>query len=196
MCSVNSRMAARAVETMMPIRMAPRTLRTTKAMVRTRPTTNTRVGQPSSFPSTPRPSGTVVPAASGMRRTKPALTRPISAMKRPMPTTIAVFSASGTALKTAVRNPVSTRISMVRPESITRPIMSGHVRPGWEAIVTATKALTPRPVAIAKGCLAQAPMRIVRMPATKAVVAATAAKPREAPLESVPERIKGLRTTM
>ncbi|MDQ0852634.1 hypothetical protein QFZ79_000745 [Arthrobacter sp. V4I6] len=85
---------------------------------------------------------------------------------------------------------------MVTPESITRPIMSGHVRPGLVATVTATKALTPRPVAIAKGCLAQAPIRMVRMPATKAVTAATAGKPRVAPEESGPERMSGFSTTM
>ena len=113
-----------------------------------------------------------------------------------MPTTIAVFSPSGTALKTAVRKPVRTRISMVMPESITRPIMSGQVRPGLVATVTATKALTPRPVAIAKGCLAHAPIRMVRMPATNAVTAATAGKPRVAPVESGPERISGFSTTM
>jgi hypothetical protein len=33
-------------------------------------------------------------------------------------------------------------------------------------------------------------------PATKAVVAATAVKPRDAPLESAPERISGFNTTM
>ena len=45
--------------------------------------------------------------------------------------------------------------------------------------MTATNALTPSPVATANGCLAQAPMRMVRMPATNAVTAATAVKPRD-----------------
>lgn len=165
-------------------------------MVRMSPKTNTSVGQPRSLPSTPRPTGTVVPAASGMRRTKPALTSPIRAMKRPMPTTIAVLSPSGTALNTAVRKPVRTRISMVTPERTTSPIMSGQVSPGLVATVTATKALTPRPVAIANGCLAHAPMRMVRTPAANAVVAATAGKPRVAPEESGPDRISGFSTTM
>ncbi|MCY1380607.1 hypothetical protein D9M69_684440 [compost metagenome] len=99
-------------------------------------------------------------------------------------------------MNTAVRKPVSTRISMVMPERTTSPIMSGQVRPGLVATVTATKALTPRPVAIAKGCLAHAPIRMVRMPATNAVTAATAGKPRVAPAESGPERIRGFSTTM
>ena len=85
---------------------------------------------------------------------------------------------------------------MVTPESTTRPIMSGQVRPGLVATVTATKALTPRPVAMAKGCLAHAPMRMVRMPATKAVTAATAGNPSVAPVESGPDRISGFSTTM
>ncbi|MDT4860190.1 hypothetical protein FQZ97_947360 [compost metagenome] len=196
MCRVNSRMTDRMVEAMMPMRMAPLTLRTSRPMVRMSPKTNTRVGQRRSLPSKPRPTGTVVPAASGIRRTKPALTSPIRAMNRPMPTTMAVLRPSGTALNTAVRKPVSTRISMVMPERTTSPIMSGQVRPGLVATVTATKALTPRPVAIAKGCLAHAPIRMVRMPATNAVTAATAGKPRVAPAESGPERIRGFSTTM
>ena len=40
-------------------------------------------------------TGTVVCAASGIRRTKPASTKPMSAMNRPMPTEIATFSCGG-----------------------------------------------------------------------------------------------------
>ena len=40
-------------------------------------------------------TGTVVFAASGIRRTKPASTKPISAMNRPMPTEIATLSWAG-----------------------------------------------------------------------------------------------------
>lgn len=187
---------ARAVAASTPMRMAPRTRRTTRAMVRMRPKTKTRVGQPMSTPPKPRPTGTVVFATSGTRRTKPALTRPIRAMNRPMPTTIAVLRLSGTALKTAVRKPVRTSTSMVSPASITRPMMSAHVRPGLVATVMATKALTPSPVASANGYLAQAPMTIVRMPATSAVTAATRSKPSSAPEESAPARMSGLSTTM
>ncbi len=191
-----STMTARMVAAITPIRIPPRTFRTTRAIVRIRPKTNTRVGQPSSTPSKPSPTGTVVWATSGMRRTKPAFTSPISAMNRPMPTTIAVFRLSGTALKTAVRNPVRTRMSMVSPASTTTPIMSGQVSSGFVATVIATKALTPRPVASAKGYFAHAPIRMVSTPATRAVTAATRSKPRLAPLASAPARMSGLSTTM
>ena len=84
-----------------------------------------------------------------VRRTKPASTRPMSAMNRPMPTEIATFSWAGTAWKTAVRKPVSTSTRMTRPSSTTRPIASAQVI--WLAIENATKALSPRPVASASG---------------------------------------------
>ena len=79
---------------------------------------------------------------------------------------------------------------------MTSPMMSGQVRPGFVATVMATKALTPRPVARAKGYLAQAPMTIVRTPATSAVTAATRSKPSSPPEESAPARMRGLSTTM
>ena len=97
----------------------------------------------------PSPTGTVVCAASGSRRTNPASTRPIRLMNRPMPTAIADFSAAGTARNTAVRNPVSTSATMIRPSITTRPIASGQVICG--AMVTARRLLMPRPVAIANG---------------------------------------------
>ena len=56
----------------------------------------------------PSSTGTVVrPRGYGAR--SPASTKPMSAMNRPMPTQIAIFSCAGTAWKTAFRNPVSTR---------------------------------------------------------------------------------------
>ena len=156
----------------------------------------TNDGQPSSWPSMPSPTGTVVPAASGMRRTKPALTRPMKAMNMPMPTTIAAFRLAGTALNTAVRKPVRTSTSMVRPETTTRPMASAQVSPGFAATVTAMKALTPRPVAMANGWRAQAPIRMVMMPATRAVAAATREMPSSLPALSAPDRMSGLSTTM
>ena len=88
-------------------------------------------------------------AASGMRRTKPASTNPIRAMKRPMPTEIATLSWVGMAWKTAVRKPVSTRTRMITPSMTTRPIASAQVI--WLATEKATNALSPSPVASASG---------------------------------------------
>ena len=86
-----------------------------------RPTTKTSSGQ---LPSDPAmPSSTGVAMLAGIR-TKPASTRPMNAMNRPMPTLIAVFSSTGTARNTAVRNPVSTRTRMIRPSSTTMPMAS------------------------------------------------------------------------
>jgi len=95
----------------------------------------------------PRPTGTVVFAASGRRRTKPASTSPISAMNAPIPTAIADLRAGGTAVNTAVRKPVTASTTMTRPSITTRPMASGQVIMG--AIVTASRVLMPRPVAIA-----------------------------------------------
>ena len=187
---------ARIVAATMPIRMAPRTLRITRTAVSSSPTTKTSTGQPSSSPPVPRPTGTVVSAASGSRRTNPALTRPISAMNRPMPTTMPDFSASGTASNTARRKPVTTSSSITRPARVTRPISWGQVSPGVVAMVMETNAETPRPAATANGCRAHTPMTMVMMPATSAVTAATAGMPRVFPAESGPDRISGFSTTM
>ena len=91
-----------------------------------------------------------------------------------MPTEIAILSWRGTALKTASRKPVSTRIRMIRPSITTRPMASAQVI--WLAIENVTKALSPSPAARASGKLATTPIRIVITPATSAVAAATAAK--------------------
>ena len=97
----------------------------------------------------PSCTGTVVLAASGMRRTKPESTRPISAMNRPIPTLIAVLSEAGIAWKTALRNPVSTSTRMTRPSSTTSPMASFQDIP--EAMEMATNAFSPSPVARANG---------------------------------------------
>ena len=99
----------------------------------------------------PKPSwtGVVVPAASGIRRTNPASTNPMNATKQPIPAAIAAFSSAGTALNTAVRNPVIARMTMMMPSTTTSPIASGQVTSG--TMVTASRLLMPRPVAMAKG---------------------------------------------
>ncbi len=113
------------------------------------PTTNTNVGHDAIELSMPRPTGTVVPAASAMRRTNPASTNPMNAMNSPIPTAIAAFSSGGTALNTAVRKPVTASSTITSPSITTRPIASGQLISG--AMVTATSVLMPRPVAIANG---------------------------------------------
>ncbi len=186
---------ANTVVTTMPTRIAPRVRRATSTAVSSRPTTKTTVGQPCSWPAGPSCSGTVVPAASGMRRTKPASTSPMSAMNRPMPTLIAVLSCIGIALKTAVRSPTSTSSAMTKPSSTTSPIASSQLI--WEATENVTKALRPRPVAIAKGYFPTTPMRIVITAATSAVTAATRSMPSTCPSASgtVP-MMSGFSTTM
>ena len=154
-----------------PMRIPARTPRATSTPVSSSPTQNTAVGQEAIEPSMPSPTGTVVFAASGRRRTNPASTNPMKAMNAPIPAAIAILSGSGMALNTAVRNPVRPRITMITPLTTTRPIASGQVTCG--AIVTATRVLMPRPVAIANGKLATRPKTIVMTPATSAVTAAT-----------------------
>jgi hypothetical protein len=117
--------------------------------VTSNPTTNTKVGHDAIELSMPSPTGTVVPAASGTRRTKPASTSPMKAMNNPIPTAIAAFSDGGTMLKTAVRKPVAASTTTTSPSTTTRPIASGQLICG--ASVNATNALSPRPVAIANG---------------------------------------------
>ncbi len=109
----------------------------------------TSTGQPASCPVRPSWTGTVLLAASGIRPTNPASTKPISAMNRPMPTEIATFSCVGTARNTAVRNPVRTRTRIRMPSMTTMPIASAQVI--WLAIPNATTALRPSPVASASG---------------------------------------------
>ena len=137
---------AATVAPTMPIRIAPLIFRTINPLINSVPNTKTTVGQPTRFPLTPRPTGTGPPA---VRRTKPASTKPIRAMKRPIPTEIAILICAGTALKTATRKPVNTRTKMIRPSRTTRPIAAAHVI--FDAMPTATKVLRPRPVARASG---------------------------------------------
>ena len=119
-----SRMIARMVAPTIPMRIAPLVFRTIKVTMRMRPKMKTTIGHPTRFPPSPSCTGTgPVP----VRRTKPESTRPIKAMKRPIPTEIAYLSCCGTALKTAVLKPVRTRTVMIKPSRTTRPIASAHV---------------------------------------------------------------------
>ncbi len=132
-----------------------------RKIVRIRPNTDTRIGSPVSVPSV-----TGVPAP---RTTKPAFTKPINAMKKPIPTAIARLSSVGIARITASRRFVWVRTRTIRPSSTTTPIASGKVRPSPATSVKATKALRPRPLATANALLVTRPIRIVITPATSAV---------------------------
>ncbi len=195
-------MMAMIVVATIEIRIAPLTFLTHSVISSPRPSTKTSTGQPCRLPDGPSWTGTVVLAASGIRRTKPASTKPISAMNSPMPTEMAIFSCPGTAWKTASRKPVSTRTRITRPSRTMRPIASAQVI--CEAIENATNAFSPRPVASASGKFATTPIRIVITPATSAVPAAIMARlpggdasPRNFPSASwAKPRISGFSTMM
>ena len=145
--------------------MAARLRSATKITVTNRPNTNVKIGQPASSPNTPK----VISGTPG--RVIPASTKPISAMNKPMPAPIEYFSASGTAWNTAVRNPVRTKSKTITPSITTRPNACGQVMNG--ARPKAKNPLSPRPAAIAIGKRPSTPIKIVMMPATSAVAAAT-----------------------
>ncbi len=73
----------------------------------------------------------------------------MKAMNMPIPAAIAAFNSAGTALNTAVRRPVTANTTMMIPSITTSPMASGQLTCG--AIVTASRVLMPRPVAIANG---------------------------------------------
>ena len=118
-------------------------------------------------PLTPSSTGGV---PAGLR-TKPASNTPTKVMKRPIPIEMPTRSERGTALNTAVRNPVSTKAAISRPSTTIRPIACGQVIFG--AMVNASRAFSPRPAAIPIGNRPITPIKIVITPATRAVAAAT-----------------------
>ena len=187
-----------AVETMIAIRIAPLTFLTISPIINRRPKQNTTIGQPTRVPPSPSVTGT---GPAPVRRTKPASTRPINAIKRPIPTEIAIFSCAGTAPNTAFLKPVRTRMVMMIPSRTTSPIASAHDI--CDAILTATNVFRPRPVASASGKFPTTPIRIVSTPAINAVAAAIAARfgasppPRYFPSASFDRpMINGLSATM
>ncbi len=97
--------------------------------MRITPRQKTSMGQPVRAP-VPSWTGTVVFAASGMRVTNPASTKPMKAMKRPMPTLIACLRACGMACMIASRRPVATSTQISRPSSTMRPIASSQAISG------------------------------------------------------------------
>lgn len=167
MSAMELMMIARIVMLTMLIRIAPLTLRASRPMVSSTPRQKTRTGHPESRPVPPNCTGTVVWAMSGIRVTNPASTKPMKAMKRPMPTLIACFIDWGIACMTASRSPVTTSTQISRPSRTIRPIASSQLISG--AIWKATTALRPRPAASASGRLPPTPMMIVMTAATRAV---------------------------
>ncbi len=98
----------------------------------------------------------------GLRMIPPSM-NPTSAMNRPIPTEIAARRDRGTARKTAVRKPVSTRTRMMIPSQTTSPMAWGQVIVGG-AITYASSALRPSPVAMATGYRPTTPIRMVITP--------------------------------
>ena len=130
-----------------------------------------------------------------MAVTKPELTNPMKAIKSPMPTVMATFSAWGTAWKIATRTPVAPSRTMMTPLIMVSPMASAHVT-SWTT-ETARKLFMPRPAARAKGSRATTPNRMVVTPATRPVTAVSCAELRLVPVTSAdPPRMRGLRTTM
>ena len=132
---------------MMPSRRAARTPRAKRASVMIRPMTNVRIG--------PVLSGDNVTTVPVPRVTKPAFTRPIKRMNRPMPTPIACFRGIGIAFRIASRKPVRTSAVMTIPSMRMMPMAACHGSGGVPSTSWyATTALSPRPAAIANGLFA------------------------------------------
>ena len=192
--TVNSEftITARTVEAMIEIRIAPRTLRTNRTRVSSRPKAKTTTGQPSSRPVEPSCTGT---GGTAVRLTKPASTRPMKAMNSPMPTLIACLRANGIASRIVCRSPVRTSSTMPKPSITTRPIASGQVMVG--ARVKATREFRPSPVAMASGRLPTMPMSAVMTAATRAVEVVSCATDSTCPCMSLAlPRMIGFSTTM
>lgn len=186
---------ASTVAAAMLISTAPGTFRDISTVISSKPKQNTAIGQPSRCPSIPSRTGTVECAASGVRVTNPALTRPTSAMYKPMPTVIAVFSGPGIAFMMRSRTPLTAISTMQTPSSTTSPKACAHVIAG--AIWNATMPLMPSPAASASGALPTSPMRTVITAAASAVAVVTCAALSFAPVMSAEApRMSGLSKTM
>ena len=155
---------------MSPMRIPPRTRRTTRTPVSNSVKTNTTVGTVlmSPMPPMPRPTGG---DAIPVDPTKPASTSPMNRMNSPIPAVIAVFSWIGTASKTSLRRPVAASVTMMSPLMTTSPIASGQVSEPTK--VVATKVLRPSPAANANGSRETTPNRMVMTPAASDVTAET-----------------------
>ena len=135
----------RSVVSRIPSRSAPRTRRAMSQAVRRKPTRKTMLGSP---PRDPSPTGNGPVAGF---TTKPAVKKPMKAMKRPIPTPIARLSPSGTASIAVSRKRVSTRSVIASPSRKTTVIAWGHVSPRPATSSKATTAFSPIPGASASG---------------------------------------------
>lgn len=191
---IASTITAMSVPLTSPMRMPPLTFFATRMPVSTSVTTKMTVGIVAIKPTPDGPSptgGDDWPVES----TKPEFTKPMNAMKKPMPTVIASLSCTGTASKIIRRRPVAASSTMSRPLMMTIAIASGQVT-SWTT-ENARNALMPRPAANANGSRDTMPNRIVMTPAASAVAALTWPKSRMFPaMSSLPERMIGLRMTM
>ena len=122
----------------------PRTLRVTRTAESPSPSANTIMRM--FVKSVVSPTN-----VTSLSTTTPAFSSPMIMRKSPMPIPIASFRLLGMAFRTASRNPVRTRTVMIAPSTRITPIASGQVRPLPATRVNATKPLSPRPDAIAKG---------------------------------------------
>ena len=175
-----------------PISMPPFTLRATSTPVTSSVRTNMSVGTDATEPPMPRPTGGEFDPVAV---TKPELTNPMKAMKRPIATVMASFSCTGTASKMSLRSPVAASSTMMTPLIITRAIASGQVT-SWMTL-KARNALMPSPAAKANGSRVTRPNRIVMTPAVSAVAAPTAENASSLPaMSALPDRMIGLRITM
>ena len=137
--------SAAAVERRMPMRMAPRTLRTIKAAVTTSPKTAI-----SATGSRTR-LALKVTLVTGLARTRFACPRPITVRNRPMPAAMPRFKSGGMARKTASRAPASTSSTTTTPSSTMTPMAVCHDSPAPFTMPYATAAFSPMPAAIANG---------------------------------------------
>ena len=84
-----SKITARTVAAITPIKIAPFVFVEYKIAIRIKPKINTITGHPTKLPPAPSSTGT---GPDWVRRTNPASTKPIRAMNKPIPTEIASFN--------------------------------------------------------------------------------------------------------
>ena len=88
-------------------------------------------------------SGPNVTSVPGASTTIPAHSSPIRAIRRPMPTPMACFSDSGTAVMTRSRKPIPAVRMKIVPAIATAPSATGHGVPPATTTEKAKKKLWP-----------------------------------------------------
>ena len=133
---------ARIVVATIPIRRSPRTPRARKTIVTTRPKNVTAIGH---VVSRREVDGRARRPGRSPRR----CSRPMNAMKNPIPIAIAFFRSSGIASMIRSRMPVNTSIVTAIPSTTTSPIAAGNDSPSPATSLNATTAFSPSPGASA-----------------------------------------------